>query len=30
MNPRIENLAPKKLVGKPLKMSFLDNKTGEL
>lgn len=30
MKPRIENIFEKKLVGKRLKMSFADNKTGEL
>lgn len=30
MEPRIENLAEKKLVGKKVTMSFSDNKTGEL
>ncbi len=30
MEPRIENLAEKKLVGKKITMSFSDNKTGEL
>ncbi len=30
MEPRIENLAEKKLVGKKITMSFSNNKTGEL
>lgn len=30
MSPRIENLKEKKLVGKRLRMSLADNKTGEL
>ena len=30
MKPRIENIIEKKLIGKRLKMSFADNKTGEL
>jgi len=30
MNPRIEQLAPKKLIGKSMRMSMLNNKTQEL
>ena len=30
MKPRIEQIAPKKLIGKRMTMSLLDNKTGEL
>ena len=30
MKPRIEMLSEKKLIGKTIKMSFADNKTGEL
>lgn len=30
MNPRIDNLAEKKIIGRRLKMSFADNKTFEL
>ena len=30
MNPKIETLAEKKLIGKRMKMTFSDNKTGEL
>ena len=30
MNPRIEHVASKKLIGKPIAMTFADNKTQEL